>query len=80
VNNYSGKSVLKVLTYLAEVPTPQKLLIKTDLALNIPTSLLMMMMIIIIIIIIMLLNVRSTQKRAPVDRRKNHTQTRRGFL
>jgi len=74
VNNYSVKSVLKVLTYLAEVPTLQKSLIKTDLALNIPTSLMMMMMMmIIIIIIIMLLNFRSTQKRRPVDRRKNHT-------
>ena len=68
MNNYSVKSVLKVLTYLAEVPTLQKSLIKTDLSLNIPTSLMM-----IIIIIRMLLNFRSTQKRRPVDRRKNHT-------
>jgi predicted membrane protein len=81
VNKYSVKSVLKVLTCLAEASTLQKSLIKTDLALNKPTSLMMMMMmimmmtiiIIIIIIIIMLLNFRSIQKRRPVKRRKNHT-------
>jgi hypothetical protein len=38
VNNYSVKSVLKVLTYLAEVSTLQKSLIKTHLAPNTHTN------------------------------------------
>ena len=72
MNNYSVKSVLKVLTYLAEVSTLQESLIKTDLALNTPTSLLMMMMM-MMMTITMLLNFRSTQKRRLVERRKNNT-------
>jgi hypothetical protein len=72
VTKYSVKSVLRVLIYLVTASTFKKSLIYTDLALNIPISLLMM------IIIIQLLNFRSTQNWRPVDKRIKHTH--QGFL